>query len=173
MSPTVMSFLSHSIGPGGPGGASEAQGYSWRGWPVHSTRRTRTGSGGAKLPTVGTQASPGAAWVMCMGSLLTGRRTQQLSTGGYTGKHSTRAGTRWPRVEGCVLRPPSEPSPPCSHINLVSPLAPSLSLQLACLGGRVDGPGVPPAKTQARKSFQKSNKFTKIENNYSRVSSGL
>lgn len=76
-------------------------------------------------------------------------------------------------VEGCVLRPPSEPSPPCSHIVLVSPLAPSLSLQLAYLGGRVDGPGVPPAKTQARKSFQKSNKFTKIENNYSRVSGGL
>lgn len=51
-------------------------------------------------------------------------------------------------------------------------MAPSLSLQLTCLDRREAGPRVPPAKTQAGKSYQKSNEFTEIENNYSRTGGG-
>lgn len=51
------STLSHSIGTGGPGGASQARGWSWRGWPAHSTRGRRTGSIGAELPLVGSADS--------------------------------------------------------------------------------------------------------------------
>lgn len=73
------------------------------------------------------------------------------------------------RGAGAVLRPPGEPRPPCGRIAPVRRSAPRLSLRLACLDGQQAEPGVPPAVTQARKSYQKSNEFTKIENNYSRA----
>lgn len=93
---------------------------------------------------------------------------RQPSAGGHRGSTARGPGTA-ARGAGGVPRLLRAPRPPCGHFVPASCPAPDLSLQHACLDGRRAEPRVPPAKTQARKSYQKNNEFTKIENNYSRV----
>lgn len=75
-------------------------------------------------------------------------------------QEAQREGWERPGVQGWVLRLGP------SHALQTAPDPESLrrrvSLQLACLDRREAGPGVPLAKTQARKPYQKSNEFTKI-----------
>lgn len=144
--PSRTSSPSHSIGPGGPGGAARLEASPGEAGPSQRTRSSSGEAGGG--PYIRQQL-----WLW--GPRLAGW-SSRCWVCWRAGKPAGGAGTWWPGG-GCVLRLLSGPRPPCGHV------APSPAARV-CLCGS-------PARTGGRPSRESLQPKCRQENHIKKATS--